>query len=119
MCRVPLLLLVLAVSAGPLFSADEPQIDSADALNHIRESVTVSGLVVAVFVSKHGNAFINFGAAYPNQTFADWLPAGTPLASDPWLRQLQGKTIKITGTIKLYQGKPEIKITSRNQIVSE
>jgi hypothetical protein len=76
-------------------------------------------VVVAVFVSKRGNAFINFGDKYPNQTFTGWIPAGTPLASDPSLQLLQGKNVKITGTIELYHGKPEIKITSKAQIVSE
>jgi DNA/RNA endonuclease YhcR with UshA esterase domain len=32
---------------------------------------------------------------------------------------LEGKIIKITGTIALYKGKPEIKITSKDQLVSE
>jgi hypothetical protein len=60
-----ILVLAFALSAGPLLFADESQIDPGDALNHVRENVTVSGLVVAVFVSKHGNAFINFGDKYP------------------------------------------------------
>jgi DNA/RNA endonuclease YhcR with UshA esterase domain len=48
--------------------------------------------------------------------FTGWIPAGTPLASDESLELLQGKTVKITGVIELYRGKPEIKITSRGQI---
>jgi DNA/RNA endonuclease YhcR with UshA esterase domain len=119
MNRVLLLLLVFAFSAGPLLSANELLIDPGDASNHLRESVSVSGLVVAVFVSKHGNVFLNFGDKYPNQTFTGWVPAGTPLASDPSLQLLQGKTVKITGVIELYHGKPEIRITSKDQIVSE
>jgi hypothetical protein len=70
-------------------------------------------------VSKAGNVFINFGDNYPNQTFTGWIPAGTPQASDLPLQKLQGKTVKITGVIKLYDGKPEIKITSKDQIFSE
>src|ERR1700692_4322207 len=114
-----LLILVFALSAGPFLRADELLIDPSDALNHRRESVTVSGLVVVVFVSKHGNAFIKFGDKYPNQTFTGWIPAGMPLASDPSLQLFQGKRVKITGTIELYRGKPEIKIMSKDQIVSE
>jgi hypothetical protein len=119
MRRVLLLLFIIALSAGPLLSADELQIDSYEAPTHIGQSVAVSGLVVAVFVSKTGNVFINFGDKHPNQTFTGWIPAGTPLASDPSLQELQVKTDKITGTIKLYRWKPEIKITSKDQIVSE
>jgi DNA/RNA endonuclease YhcR with UshA esterase domain len=117
--RPLLLVLMLALSAGQLLSADAPLIDPFDAPNYIRQNVTVSGVVVAVFVSKRGNAFINFGDRYPNQTFTGWIPAGTPLVSDPSLQELQGKTVKITGVIELYHGKPEIKITSNDQIVSE
>jgi DNA/RNA endonuclease YhcR with UshA esterase domain len=119
MNRVLLLLLVFAFSARPLLSADELLIVPGDGLSHIGERVSVSGLVVAVFVSKRGNVFLNFGDKYPNQTFTGWVPAGTPLASDPSLQLLQGKTVKITGVIELYHGKPEIRITSKDQIVSE
>jgi hypothetical protein len=117
--RPLLLFLVLALSAGSLLSADEPQIDLYEAPTHIGQSVAVSGLVVAVFVSKARKVFINFGEKYPNQTFTGWIPAGTPLASDPSLTLLQGKTVKITGVIELYHGKPEIKITSKDQILSD
>jgi len=117
--RSLLLLLVFALSTGRLLSADEPQIELYEAPTHIGQSVTVSGLVVVVFVNKYGNAFINFGDKYPNQTFTGLIPAGTPLASDSSLQELQGKTVKITGVIELNRGKPEMKITSKDQIVSE
>jgi DNA/RNA endonuclease YhcR with UshA esterase domain len=115
----PLALLVVAFSAGPLLSANELLIDPGEASNHLRENVSVSGLVVAVFVSKRGNVFINFGDKYPSQTFTGWVPAGTPLTSDASLELLQGKTVKISGVIELNHGKPEIRITSKDQIVSE
>jgi DNA/RNA endonuclease YhcR with UshA esterase domain len=117
--RPLLFFFAFAISVVPLLSADELLIDPYEAPTHIGQSVSVSGVIVAVFVSKAGNVFINFGDKYPNQTFTGWIPAGIPLATDPSLQLLQGKTVKITGTIKLYRGKPEIKITSKDQIVSE
>jgi len=117
--RLLLLLLVVALSAGHVLSDDASRIDPADAPNHIGQSVTVFGLVVTVFVSNHGNVFINFGDKYPNQNFTGWIPAGTPLATDASLQLLQGKNVKISGRIELYDGHPEIKITSKDQIVSE
>jgi hypothetical protein len=75
-------LFIFALLTGRPLSADEPLIDPTDAPTHVGQNVTVSGLVVAVFVSKRGNAFINFGDKYPNQTFTGWIPTGTPLASD-------------------------------------
>jgi hypothetical protein len=71
------------------------------------------------YTSKKGNTFLNFGGKYPNQTFTGYLPAGSELAGDRWTVTLQGKVIGITGTVELYQGKPEIKVMSRSQIKGE
>lgn len=81
--------------------------------------MTVEGTVIVVFTSKNGNTFLDFGGRYPHQTFTGWVPARTALASDPELRSLEGKTVKITGTIDWYKGKPEIKISSKEQIQEE
>jgi DNA/RNA endonuclease YhcR with UshA esterase domain len=94
-------------------------IPESEAPQQIGQNATVEGVVTAVSTSKRGNTFINFGGVYPNQTFTGWIPAGTPLASDPSLQSLQGKKIKITGLIELYRGKPEIRILSRDQITEE
>ena len=113
MSRALLILLMFAFSAGPLLSADQLLIDPGDASNHLRENVSLSGLVRRLR-QQAGNVFLNFGDKYPNQTFTGWVPAGTPLASDPKLKLLEGKTVKITGVIELYHGKPEIRITSKD-----
>jgi DNA/RNA endonuclease YhcR with UshA esterase domain len=89
------------------------------AAGHVGESATVEGVVAKVFTSKSGNTFLNIGAAYPNQTFTGWIPKDSQLADDPTLSGLEGKRVKITGTISLYRGKPEIKIMSRDQLVVE
>jgi hypothetical protein len=94
-------------------------IPDTEGAQHVGQHIAVEGVVVKVFTSKNGNTFLNFGAPYPAQTFTGWIPAGTLLASDPSLQSLQGKRIKITGTIQLYRGKPEIKVLSREQIVEE
>jgi len=77
----------------------------------------VEGVVTAVSTSRKGNTFINFGGVYPNQCFTGWISTGPD--RDASLESLKGKKIKITGTVQLYQGKPEIKIQSRSQIVEE
>src|SRR6516164_6115387 len=63
-----------------------------------------------------GTALINFGRDYPNQTFAGFIEAGAKIATDRWIGALAGKIIGISGKIKLYQGKPQIKLLSINQI---
>jgi hypothetical protein len=82
------------------------------------QKAAVEGTVVAVFTSNKGNTFINFGGKYPHQTFTGYIPPGSALAGgSSSLADLEGKRIKITGTIALYKGKPEIKITSKDQLV--
>lgn len=79
----------------------------------------VNAAFQAVSTSQKGNAFINFGGEYPNQTFTGWIPTGTPLASYASLQLLKGKKVKTTGRIELYGGKPEIKVLSKSQITEE
>jgi hypothetical protein len=51
-------------------------IPANEAPAHVGEYATVEGVVVKVFTSNKGNTFLNFGAAYPNQTFTGWIPPG-------------------------------------------
>jgi DNA/RNA endonuclease YhcR with UshA esterase domain len=86
------------------------------AIEHPGQYVTVEGTVVAVFTSKNGNTFLSFGAAYPNQTFGGWILQDSELARVSTLAGLAGKKLRITGTIELYKGKPQIRISSTKQI---
>ena len=110
---VVLLLLVWTPSES---LAQGPVISDSEAAQHIGQKTTVEGVVTSVTTSGKGNTFINFGGVHPRQTFTGWIPARTPLASDPSIHSLEGKKIKITGLIELYRGKPEIRILSRDQI---
>ena len=39
------------------------------------------------------------------------------LADGPqWLKDLEGKTVAITGTVELYKGKPEIVLPTREDV---
>ena len=106
--------LVLRVGAQDL-----PTVKDSEAAQYVGKNVEVRGLVVAVYTSKKGNTFLNFGGKYPNQTFTGYIPAGSELAGDRWTVTLQGNVIGITGTVELYQEKPEIKVMSRSQIKGE
>jgi RecJ-like exonuclease len=97
--------------------ADEPiVIKDSDAIKYVGKQVEVGGRVVSVITSPLGTAFINFGGEYPNQTFAGFIAAGSRIAGDQRLTMIQGRTISITGTIRLREGKPEIEILSADQI---
>lgn len=91
-------------------------IPDTEAAQHVGQQATVEGTVVKVFTSKNGNTFLNFGAAYPNQTFTGWIPKDSALAGDSSLSSLEGETVKVIGKIALYHGKPEIKIMSKDQL---
>jgi len=83
---------------------------------YVGKEVEVRGRVVSVTTSPLGTTFINFGGEYPNQTFAGFIEAGSAIAGDQRLTMIQGKTIGITGAIRLRDGKPEIEIVSEDQI---
>src|SRR5271165_4235831 len=96
--------------------ADKPPvIKDSEAIQYVGKEVEVRGQVVSVTTSPLGTAFINFGGDYPNQRFAGFIAAGSPIATDPRLAMIQGKTISITGTVQLRDGKPEIEIVSADQ----
>ena len=97
--------------------ADKPiMIKESEAIQYVGKEVEVRGKVVSVTVSPLGTAFINFGGDYPDQRFAGFIAAGSPIATDPRLTMIQGKTISITGIVQLRDGKPEIEIVSADQI---
>jgi DNA/RNA endonuclease YhcR with UshA esterase domain len=97
--------------------ADDPLvIKDSKAVRYVGKNVEVRGFVVSVTTSPIGTAIINFGQEYPNQTFAGFIAADSKMANDDRIAALEGKIISITGTIELDEGKPEIKVTSPDQI---
>src|SRR6516164_9335112 len=113
--RVGALFAILAlVLCAIVAHADKPiVIKDSEAIQYVGKEVEVRGRVVSVTTSPLGTTFINFGGEYPNQTFAGFIAAGSPIAKDQRLTMIQGKTISITGRIK---GKPEITVVSAEQI---
>ena len=97
----------------------ETLIPDTEAAQHVGQAVAVEGTITRVFKSRNGNIFLNFGGEYPNITFVVWIPQDAPEAADPRLTNLQGKKVKIVGTIQLYRDKPEIKVSTAEQIVVE
>jgi hypothetical protein len=113
--------MVLLVGCLPLslLAQTAAVIADTDAIQHVGQKATVEGVVVAVGNSGKGNTFLNFGGKYPHQTFTGWIPKDSELAGGSALAGLEGKKIKMTSTIDLYKGKPEIKVMSKDQIVLE
>ena len=90
-------------------------ISPQDAPSHIGKTVTVRGVVDEVHTSDRGNVFLNMGGHYPNQAFTGFIRA-RDAAAFANVQSYQGKTISISGALKLYKDKPEIELQSASQI---
>ena len=79
------------------------------------------GLVEKVSFSQKGNAFLNFGGRYPQQVFTGFVPVRnvSAVGGEEFLQSMAGNLVTITGKIEFYKGRPEIVISSRDQIAKE
>lgn len=93
-------------------------ISTEEAANRDGSVATVEGLVRNVHTARSGKAtFIDLDGVYPDNPFS------AVIFEDDMDRvgdvgDLQGRTVDITGKISLYRNKPEIVVSSRNQIVA-
>jgi hypothetical protein len=111
------ILLLYIVCFVPVARAETLQVvKDTEAAKFVGKNVEVRGQVASIYIAKHGDAYLFFGAAYPNQTFTGYIPAGWTFSGGPWMQKLQGQIIGVTGTVEIYRGKPEIKILSMDQI---
>ena len=90
---------------------------ACNAGNYLGQEIIVEGKVVDTYRSKTNTVFLNFEKPYPNHCFV-----GVLFSSDQY-KFVQNpedyylnKTIRIKGTIKEYQGKPEIILKNPSQI---
>jgi DNA/RNA endonuclease YhcR with UshA esterase domain len=101
-----------AIITGPAFAQ---AIAPADAKAQVGKTVTVEGMVDNVHTTAAGNTYIDMGGHYPNNTFAAVIfSADTSKFAN--VTALKGKTVDITGPIKLYKDKPEIILKSADQL---
>ena len=97
-------------------SAHAETIAPNDAPNHVGQNVTVEGTVSEVDHASSGNmTFIDMGGHYPNNTFAAII-FKDDAGKFPDVDTLNGKTIDVTGLIRLYQGRAEIILSDPAQI---
>ena len=98
--------------AAPAFAQ---AIAPADAKAQVGKTVTVEGMVDNVHTTAAGNTYIDMGGRYPNNTFAAVIfSADTSKFKN--VTALKGKTVDITGAVKLYKDKPEIILKSADQL---
>ncbi len=91
-----------------------------EATDHLEEEMVVEGEVKSVGFSSEGTAFLNLGNPYPLSprfTVVIW-PEYRPHIEEKLgdLKALEGKTIRVYGTIELYKGIPEIELCDPDYI---
>jgi DNA/RNA endonuclease YhcR with UshA esterase domain len=102
----------LAIITAPAFAQ---AIAPADAKAQVGKTVTVEGTVDNVHTTAAGNTYIDLGGHYPNNTFVAVI-FSKDTSKFTNVTALKGKTIDVTGPIKLYKDKPQIVLKSADQI---
>lgn len=90
-----------------------PVVTPQEAAQHEGKIVTVKGKVDGQKTTSSGTTFMNFGGRHPNQVFscrafADKFPEGVPAC--------EGKTVEVTGKIKIHEGKPSMDLSGPDKI---
>ena len=116
---LPLLLLAILTATAKPLAAQEPRVITiAQASQYVGQTVTVEGVVAQVGHSRRSNTtFLDFGARYPNSTFVAVIFAS---AADrfPNPDQWEGRRVRVTGRVRMYQGRPEIILDTPSQLVA-
>jgi len=107
----------VASSAVPAFAEDTApvKIQASEAATHVGQTVTVVGVLTNVHKTNSKAVLWYIGGQYPDNPFTVYVNKhDTDVIPD--LTLLVGKTIAVTGLVKLYQNKPEINVTDVKQV---
>lgn len=96
-------------------AAHAETITPREASSHIGSTVTVEGVVSQVSITNSGTTFINYGGRYPDHIFYGVIFRSNA-GQFSGVQSLEGQTVAISGTIELYEGKPQIIVSSPMQI---
>jgi len=107
----------LAAAAAPALAQTQmPAIAAADAKAHVGQTVTVEGVVSEVHTAASGRAtFIDIGGRYPHHTFTAVI-FSRDVTKFSNVDALNGKTVDVTGPVRLPNGRPEIILNDPGQI---
>lgn len=104
---------LVVAAAGWAEEPSVPVVTPEEAAQHEAKVVTVKGVVDGQRTVGSGTTFLNFGGRHPNQVFscrafAEKFPDGVPAC--------EGKTVEVTGMIKMYEGKPTMDLAGPDKI---
>ena len=107
--------LTLGLALAPTLALAET-IAPSETRQHVGQTVTVEGVVTEVNTTdRSGVTFLDMGGHYPNNAFTAVI-LRDDAGKFPDVKTLEGKTIDVTGTIKLCKGKTEIMLNDAGQI---
>jgi hypothetical protein len=89
-------------------------ITSSEANNHINASAVVKGYVADVVI-REKVAYLNFDKKYPKNTFSAVIFEGK-FSEVGDLSVYKNQNVEVKGIITEYKGKPQIIVSSKNQI---
>jgi tetratricopeptide (TPR) repeat protein len=100
--------------AQPGDKAGKTKIPAAEAKDYVGETLVVAGRIAQVAI-REKQVYLNLDKKYPDSplTCVIFAPA-TNLFGD--LRKLEGKQVEVKGKIADYKGRPQIVLTSPNQL---
>src|SRR5581483_7318618 len=110
----------LFAAALPVIAADP--IPAAEAKDHIGQTATVCGKVADTRYlesSQRRPTFLNFDAKYPNHTFTAVIFGDDRAKFGAPEKDYLEKTICVTGKIEEYNKKPQVVLTSPEQVKAE
>jgi DNA/RNA endonuclease YhcR with UshA esterase domain len=109
------LVLAVGLALAPTLALAET-IAPSETPQHVGQSVTVEGIVTEVnSTDRTGVTFLDMGGRYPNNTFTAVI-LKDDAAKFPDVKKFEGKTVDVTGTIKIYKGKTEVMLIDAGQI---
>jgi exonuclease VII large subunit len=106
---------LLAALAVAIPAAAETMYPATEAAQHVGQTVTITGVLANTHVSKGHTLYLDIGGTYPDNPFQGVIFQHGSTAL-PDFRPIIGKTVAITGEVKMYHGKPQIIVDSSDQI---
>lgn len=88
---------------------------TTEAAKQIGHYDTIIGKVAEVSISQKGTVFIDFDQAYPKQSFTAVIPA-RDVGRFGGLDGFRNHKVGVTGRLDLFNGKPEIVVSSPGQL---
>ncbi len=107
------LIIIMLLSAGAAFAQQPVSPDSAK--YHEGSLTTVCGKVFGSHTGNTGVVMLNFGGAYPDNTFTAVIFADDA-SKFKKADEYNGRQICVTGKVKLYKGKAEVVLKESNQL---